>query len=378
MKKVYWIFDRSLKNALDKVTWLETSNELISLGWNISLIASDFPETNSKYPNTRNIQISIPRWKILNWIFYQIKVFQWINSNVREKAIIFGSAENFFTFLLIRMFNQKKRRELILVIDTRDIPVVKKTFKSIARRFLMSFCLMASHLISDYETCISEMMADELRTPKRKLIAIWPSGVSLENFEESKRKRLWNIQEGIKFIYIGKIINECNLKNLILGFLAACNIGMNAKLDFFGDGIDFFEIEDFIQKNNNKRINIRRSIPMEKIPALLGDYHVGISPIPNTRKFRMSSPLKFLEYLASGMPVVATIIQPHKRVANMSPCVFWVENDTKGAFMDAFLRVWEKKEQLEKLSILSTALVTSWTWRKSAEKLASGFEKILS
>lgn len=52
----------------------------------------------------------------------------------------------------------------------------------------------------------------------------------------------------------------------------------------------------------------------ERVPALLRDADVAVSPLRDIESFQVSFPAKVLEYLAAGCPVVATDIPSHRRL----------------------------------------------------------------
>ena len=55
--------------------------------------------------------------------------------------------------------------------------------------------------------------------------------------------------------------------------------------------------------------------------AYLSTFDVGICHLPDTFVFRQSSPMKILEYLASGTPVLASDILTHQESAKIFPQV---------------------------------------------------------
>lgn len=55
-------------------------------------------------------------------------------------------------------------------------------------------------------------------------------------------------------------------------------------------------------------------IPHDEVPAQVGKADCAISPLPPYDGFEVSSPAKIYEYLALGLPIIATNITPHERI----------------------------------------------------------------
>jgi glycosyltransferase involved in cell wall biosynthesis len=70
------------------------------------------------------------------------------------------------------------------------------------------------------------------------------------------------------------------------------------------------------QINGEYEIVWRGYLPHKDIPEEVGACDCAVSPLPPLEGFEVSSPAKIYEYLALGLPVVATNITPHRRILN--------------------------------------------------------------
>jgi len=79
------------------------------------------------------------------------------------------------------------------------------------------------------------------------------------------------------------------------------------KLKIIGDGNDRRRLESYTNKLGlNKIIEFTGYLKYQQVPQQLSLSHIGISYIPKTPAYENQPPLKALEYLASGLPVIAT------------------------------------------------------------------------
>ena len=136
------------------------------------------------------------------------------------------------------------------------------------------------------------------------------------------------------------------------------------------------QLRALVAQKGRGLITIEDSVPFEQMPIVLAQSHIGISPIPNRIKYRMSSPLKLFEYMASGMPVIATKIDCHIEVAKDKHFIFWVKEDTPIGFKNAILEAWNHRSNLKEMGATSNLAVQDWKWENAARKLSEGLLKV--
>jgi glycosyltransferase involved in cell wall biosynthesis len=107
----------------------------------------------------------------------------------------------------------------------------------------------------------------------------------------------------------------------------------------------------------------------------LAEAHVGVVPFADEQKFRVSSPIKLFEYMAAGMPILATRIDCHTDVVGQGNYVIWAEGSDEQALLDGLKKVWDVRQCLAKLGGEAAVASTGWTWAASAHKLAEAINK---
>ena len=79
------------------------------------------------------------------------------------------------------------------------------------------------------------------------------------------------------------------------------------KLKIIGDGDDRRRLESYTDKLGlNNKIEFTGYLKYQQVPQQLSSSHIGISYVPKAPAYENQPPLKALEYLASGLPVIAT------------------------------------------------------------------------
>jgi glycosyltransferase involved in cell wall biosynthesis len=144
--------------------------------------------------------------------------------------------------------------------------------------------------------------------------------------------------------------------------------GMKFELSLTGWGTEKEDLEKFASQTEG-RIWVNPVIPSEKVPELLAKVHVGALPFPDEEKYRVCSPVKLFEYMASGLPVLATKIVCFTDVIQDDAYTFWAENATPESLLSALRTIWDSRSNLKMMGDAAARAAHSCTWKNSAEKL---------
>ena len=153
-----------------------------------------------------------------------------------------------------------------------------------------------------------------------KSFDIIPSGVDLNLFSKKDPiiiRDKYNLKEDDFLIgYVGGISKMRELDFILKAFKELNKTNKNYKLMFVGDGDDKKHLETLVKKLQveNKVIFTGR-IPYEEVPYYMSAFDVGLCHLPDKLVFRYSFPMKVLEYLACGTPVLASDIEAHREIA---------------------------------------------------------------
>lgn len=79
-------------------------------------------------------------------------------------------------------------------------------------------------------------------------------------------------------------------------------------------------------------------VPPDQVADLIAISDLCIVPLPNIAWWRVSSPLKLMEYIACGKPILLTRILAHVKVVGHTQNYFWIDDARPSEISDAILR----------------------------------------
>jgi glycosyltransferase involved in cell wall biosynthesis len=167
---------------------------------------------------------------------------------------------------------------------------------------------------------ISETMAGSIRRPRGTAIHVMPEGVprawTERRDDRAAVRRELGIGEGPVLAYAGTLHRARGLEVLAPILRAATAREPRASLLVIGDG-PRAEDRAFLERELaaagvRSRAHLTGAVPHERVAQLLAAADAGLAPLPTGGVFDADSPIKVLEYLALGLPVVATANPEHR------------------------------------------------------------------
>ncbi len=146
-----------------------------------------------------------------------------------------------------------------------------------------------------------EFIVNKLGIKSEKVLPI-PAGVDLEMFKPGEK------QNSLQLSYHGKVDKNRGLVNLIKIHLQLLEDGLDVSLNIHGTG----NATQIFQSYKSVNVNITESLESDKLAKLSSSYDIGFLPMPDRKIWRLASPLKRSEYLASGMIVIGIDHSGHR------------------------------------------------------------------
>ncbi|MBN1121014.1 MAG: glycosyltransferase [Anaerolineae bacterium] len=372
-----WLYTEPAADRLDAATWLSTTRELRNLGWDVTLVVVG-PDGPDKVRGVDVLNISRPDIYFLGQVIFHFKAAwmilrQWRNIDV----ILFHQMSVIWLMPLrvLRLFS--RRRRPLFVVDTRTLhmlPPDQETLRDRLRRWFYILMDWLSNSLADGRLAITKRMAEVLNIPGDQLWGVWTSGVDAEQFQPALVDRRWPEEgEPVNLVYIGLQHYERNLMALSRAVALANQEGMAFRLILVGEGQEHEKLTAFAAQTGDL-IDVRPPVPHAEIPAVLAEAHVGTLPFPDEEKFRVSSPIKLFEYMAAGLPVMATAIVCHTDVME-DDYAFWARGSDVERLLDALRDIWQKRGSLQEMGRLAAEASNRWTWAGSASNLKAALEK---
>lgn len=373
-----WIQSLDLSQILDAETFLVPSQLLREKGWNVILTQA---APDAATITLDNGLLNVPRRPIylLGQILLHLQIIRWMLGRDDIDIVMFHEVSSAWLLPIPLLYRLARRRRPFVVMDARTLHMGggARGMKDHLRSLYYRYAHRLSDLWVDGHLTITPRIAEALEIGPTRLLGVWPSGVDPGKFEAAPAARRWPIDdEPVRLVYIGSMHVERNLVPLCRAVMAAAGRGMNFTFTIVGSGDQEAELRELASASNGL-VMVKPSIPHKDVWKVLADTHVGVLPFPDELKFRVSSPIKLFEYMASGMPILATRIVCHTDVVGDGDFAFWADGSDEQALIDTLEQLWAARDSLPELGRQSAAAVDQWTWEASATKLAAGLNALL-
>ncbi len=374
-----WVQQSDLNQILDSETYLVPSQILRENGWNVTLTQSA-PAGSTMTEKSGLLSIPLRKIYLLGQGLLHLEILRWLFSRDDIDIVMFHEVSSIWFLPVPLIYRLAGRQRPLFVMDVRTLHMGAGTrgIKDHLRAFYYRYSRAIADFWVDGHLVITPQMAEAVGIKPDRLLGVWPSGVDPKKFEAALEDRRWpSDEEPVRLVYIGSIHIERNIMALCHAVIAATKQGMNFTLTIVGSGDQKAEIEALAATTDGAVI-VKPPVPHKEVWKVLADAHIGVLPFPDELKFRVSSFIKLFEYMAAGMPVLATRIIAHTDVVGDGEYAFWADGSDVEAFVDALRHIWAARDSLPELGKQAVAAVDQWTWEASATKLADALKSLMS
>ena len=267
------------------------------------------------------------RFIVVNWLLfrnrYDFCVTDWLSVFVASFFLLIKSCTNLFRTKLIH--------------DLRTIPVNYPEYRSkeVENRFSRQL-----RFANTYYQGISFITEEMKRYIEKQYMCIskpwciWESGVDTLTFMPTlmngnlKRELGFRENDFICF-YHGGIGESRGIFDLVESFSIIKSKQQSIKLLLLGAGPDYVRVRELIDTHNLQGIvALHNWVENRKVPDYISIADLCIIPLPNINWWRVSSPLKLMEYIACGKNILLTDIVAHTNVVEKTSNYFWINKVT--------------------------------------------------
>lgn len=316
----------------------ETINENLSVYRLVKV-----PLFPNSYPNM------IRRFNMLINCMYLNRVMR--NSSFRPSI--------FFNFVWFAAELQEMLRIPTKIYYCVDSPSLYTIAESTKKHILMNE--LNTIYNSDITLCVSETLKESLS--KYKPTYYIPNAIN---------PNIYSINNNIQSLYTGK--KKDGIKIGILGGLDRCDRSLikaiseneNWSTYFIGPYSD----NDCVEFPN---VKFTGPIPYEEVPKRINDLDVGLVPYQVNERTNSIFPIKAIEYLACGVPVVSTNLSAIRWINDNNGNLIYVANDTEDFIFKIKLAVTEDNGRIRNERI-EVSKQHTWEQRvKSIMKIIGDF-----
>ena len=373
MKILFVVFHFPPISGGGVIVAVDMANTLAKLGHNVTVITPDIEWDGPKYEPKIESKVEIIRVEVPSKSKIKVAARR-CKKNLQAKAEEFGRKEKFdFVLTIFHPFHLApsaavscaKTLEIPSIVKIDDA-VYEKTsgFKSIQRKIenmINTKTLQnASHILvmNEHTKQIVVNSYDVLE----KNISIVPNGIDLSIFQDQ------NSSDSKTIIFSGAMYHHRGLDVLLEAAPKVIEKIPDVKFILLGDGPEIEKLKKIVkEKNISENVVFKGWIEREKVPAELSQATVGIGPLKLTTVTENALPIKVLEYMAAGLPVIAKIGTLPKEV---------LENEKNGFFVDEPLDLAEKivtilenEEKRRKMSEESIKMIEKFSWEKIVTRI---------
>lgn len=198
---------------------------------------------------------------------------------------------------------------------------VKKTIFSLSK-LLHQISFYLSDLVVTLSDPLKEVLVKDYNVDSKK-IHLLPLGVDTQKFNSES-----TIGNDLKLVYIGTIQERRGIDTVVDGIVRLSGKEQECiQLDLYGGADEKYvrKLEERVENEGKFHFNWHGRVPHEDIPNALSKADLALSPLPELEAYRVSSPAKIFEYLAAGVPVLASDIDAHTSILN-EKCAFIVSH----------------------------------------------------
>ncbi len=158
----------------------------------------------------------------------------------------------------------------------------------------------------------SRELAEIVRTSsgRQGRIHVTPNGVHVAAFQGPQRLREArdrSSSDRFVVVFVGSLKPWHGISDLLAAFRRLSQRLPRAKLLVVGDGPMRSEVEEIRHELGESRVELTGELSHDQVVERLASADVGVAPYPGVEPFYFS-PMKVIEYMASGLPVVASSI----------------------------------------------------------------------
>lgn len=172
--------------------------------------------------------------------------------------------------------------------------------------------------------------------------------------------------------YIGGIFSSRGIHELVDALET-----IDVRLNLAGSYSPVSLREELTEKKGWKKVNEFGFVDRQKIGEILATSKAGIVTLHPTRAYKDALPVKMFEYMASGIPVIASDFPLWKGIIEKYNCGICVNPQDPGAIANAILWLLDHEREAEQMGINGrTAVSGNFSWEIEEKKLISFYTKL--
>lgn len=389
LMKIIWVLEKYLDIALDKSARIETIKSLKKRNVKVILLTG-YKNKKEYYNLPDNIRYLFSiKTKGLHFLTLNLSIFFYSFILLRkwQPDVVLCGPFSVFPLVPVNIVSKFICRKVKFVMDIRSIPVEVNSLSDKLKEYLFNLSIVLAKNLFDGITVISPFMrryVTEKYHLDEKMIGVWSSGASLEHFNPSQlsKKKLVNLKEKLnldkKFVvmYHGVLTPNRGLQETIKAINLLKDSFKDIVFLIVGNGSAKLKLQKLIANYQiDENIKLIDSVPYDEIPYYIELCDIGILPFPHLIWWRVSSPIKLMEYMAMRKPVILSKIEAHTSIPNIEKAVFFIDSNSPEQITTQIEKAYINRGRLKSIGKEGYKIVSeNYAWDIQANKLL-GFLK---
>lgn len=289
---------------------------------------------------------------------------------------------SFWPLALLAMLGRRRKR---MILDIRSEPVdVEQGLKGRARWWRYRLAIRMAKYFKCGMTVITPALRESVCSEfglDQDRVGIWSSGVNPCQFVPARIPGAVSDDNfDLCAAYHGVLSPSRGLEHVVDAVGLLKQRGRRVRFLLIGDGPAREDLRGRAERLGvSDLLSFTGRVAADKVPALIDQCDIGVIPLPDYRGWRVSSPLKLMEYCAMGRPVVVTRIHAHEAVLSQSAGALYVESPSADAIASAMELAVRQRNLLGEWGRENRRIVLDeYTWEAQAKRLASYVNRIVS
>ena len=217
-----------------------------------------------------------------------------------------------------------------------------------------------------------------------KVFVLSPMGVNMNRFRpEAADEKIWEKHEvpsgSNVLIYHGRLDPSRRIETLIKAFSDVHSVRPKTSLVLMGDDPNIVRLKEVAEKFGvSESVYFIGRVAYPEVPSYLAASDVGLAYIPITIEYDKQPPLKTLEYLSCGLPVVATDTEGNRGFVEDGQNGV-IAGDSSREYAEAILSVLSENGLRERVAGKARESVKPYHWQRLMEdRFFPAYDELLS
>ena len=363
------------------VVIVELANKFAELGHNVTVVTPNLEWSGEKYNPKLNKKILVNKIETPSRTNLKIAARRCMDS-MKKEGIRIGKEQKFdFIFTIFHPFHLVPKAAVscgkvlkIPVIIKVDDAIYQKAsgLKNLQRKLekiYNSKTLQQGNKILVPNQYTKELVSQYYNVKSDK-ISIITNGTEVKNYQESNL-------DSDQIIFSGAMYHHRGIDILLEAVTGVVKEKAETKFVLLGNGPELNQLKKITsEKKLEENVDFKGWIDRNEIPKYLAASSIGIGPLRSTEVTKHALPIKVLEYMSAGLPIIAAKDTLPEDVLEEGKNGFFIKDSKE--LGKKILELLNNEELRKRMGKNSKEMVSKFDWKNVTELVIQEAEKIIS